>query len=108
MSSTLAGVLMVVHSCFVPSYLLSSKKDIVLHHRANIRDFMEEGGFGKISYTMINGEPSSSLRKYIKDNRVDILAIGSVARGFLDRQVIGSTTENILSNTPCDLLLVRS
>ena len=53
-----------------------------------------------------NGDPASALRKYVLSNHTDVLAMGSVARGFLDRDVIGSTTENMLADAPCDLLLV--
>ncbi len=106
LAGKLAGTVMIVHSCFVPAYLASYRVKIESHHRENIRDFIEENSFERLAHSVIAGDPAVTLRKYIRKNHTDVLAMGSVARGFLDRDVIGSTTENILADAPCDLLLV--
>ncbi len=106
LASGLSGRLMILHSCFVPPYLFSYRDKIESHHRENIRDFLEENGFERLEHSMVTGDPSSALRKYVHTSHADVLAMGSVARGFFDRDVIGSTAENMLADAPCDLLLV--
>lgn len=106
LAGKLASNVMIVHSCFVPAYLTSYRNKIESHNRENIRDFVEENGFERLAHSVLAGDPAVTLRKYALKNHTDVLAMGSVARGFLDRDVIGSTTENILADAPCDLLLV--
>lgn len=108
LARSLSSPLELVHSCFVPAYLTSYKKEMLSHHRANIRDFINDGSFGELAHVVISGDPEISLREYVNDSSIQVLAIGSVARGMFDRPVIGSTTDNLLSNMPCDLLLVHS
>jgi nucleotide-binding universal stress UspA family protein len=37
----------------------------------------------------------------------DIVVIGAVARGAIQRMLLGSTAELILDHVPCDLLIVK-
>ena len=39
--------------------------------------------------------------------RVDILAMGAIARSGLKRVLIGSTAERVLERLPCDVLVVK-
>ncbi len=104
----LAGRTTLFHSCHVPPYLADHRRDIERHFRQNLREFVQDHGFANLPCVVDIGSPSEKLREYVSDNGVDILAIGSVARGFLDRYVLGSTADQILSVPPCDLLLLRS
>lgn len=108
LSRVLSGQLSIVHSCFVPSYLLSYRRKIDDIHHSNFEDFINDNQLGSLPHEMLHGEPAESLRAHVKAQKVDVLAMGSVARGIFDRYILGSTTEDILSNPPCDLLLIRS
>lgn len=98
----------VIHSCFVPGYLRDYKKKLVGIHRQNLNEFMVDHGVSHIPHTLLQGDPAAAVRKFVTENQIGILALGSVARGILDRYVLGSTAEEILSEPPCDLLLLRS
>lgn len=108
LSSALSAKIHLVHSCFIPPYLADHRREILFHHNANVRDFIADGKFSDLDYRLINGDPAVTLRAYIKDNHIALLALGSVVRGLFDRTAIGSTTESFLAKLPCDLLLVHS
>lgn len=104
----LSGRACVVHSCFVPGYLRDYKKKLVDIHRQNLSEFMVDHDVAHIPHTLLQGDPAAAVRKFVSENQIGILALGSVARGILDRYVLGSTAQEVLSQPPCDLLLLRS
>ena len=108
LARTLSASVTIFHSCYVPAYLLSYKKNITEIQQQNVRDFMDETGSSSCSLAMLTGEPSKRLREYVSENKTDILCIGSTARGLFDMKHLGSTVEDILANPPCDLLLIGS
>lgn len=55
----------------------------------------------------LNGAPERVLPEFVRREDVDVLVIGSVARGPLKRAIIGSTSEKVLDRIPCDLLVVK-
>lgn len=104
----LEGRATLIHSCFVPGYLRDYKKKLVEIHRENLKEFVTDHNVGHIPHALLQGDPTAAIRKFVGDNQISILAMGSVARGILDRYVLGSTAEEILNAPPCDLLLLRS
>ena len=56
---------------------------------------------------VLHGTPSKQIKRYAKDASVDLLVLGlgeKTAKGWK----IGSTTNNVLHEAPCDTLVVRS
>ncbi|MCJ1885770.1 universal stress protein [Pseudomonas sp. LA21] len=44
---------------------------------------------------------------YVRDNGIDLLLMGAVARGQFDNALIGQTAERVLEEVECDLLVIR-
>ena len=57
--------------------------------------------------TLKETEAHRAMLEYVEEAHIDVLVIGAVARGILDRWLIGSTTERILDNLHADLLVVK-
>ncbi len=52
------------------------------------------------------GIPSQELREMAETHAVDLIVISSHGRGFISRAVLGSTTERLLRDAPCPMLVV--
>ena len=53
------------------------------------------------------GSVHGVIPAFAKRENIDLLVMGSIARGFLDRFLIGSSVERIVDNVECDVLLVK-
>lgn len=56
---------------------------------------------------VMTGGPTRLLPQLAKDVNAGLVVMGSIARNALQRVFIGSTTEKVLDNLPCDLLVVK-
>ncbi len=52
------------------------------------------------------GEPARAIRKFVKDNDVDLVVMGSHGRSGLSRVVLGSVAETVLRRTHVPVLVV--
>ncbi len=51
--------------------------------------------------------PARAICDYAKDHEVDLIAIGSVGHGRIDRWLIGSVTERVVRHAHCNVFVVR-
>jgi len=56
---------------------------------------------------LLEGEPHQVLPRFVIEEQIDILVAGAVARGFLDRLLLGSTVERIIPKVDADVLVVK-
>ncbi|WP_020679826.1 universal stress protein [Marinobacterium rhizophilum] len=55
----------------------------------------------------LHGESHLTLPAFAAQHKIDVMVMGSVARGFLDRLLLGSTIERIFDNMDCDVLAIK-
>lgn len=101
------GKVSLLHCCNVPAYLTEYKKEVRNYRMQSVELFAEDSGFGSLKITVLNGTPKNEICDYVNENDIDILGMGSVSRGLWERYVMGSTADGLLSDPPCDLLLLR-
>ncbi|MNE77995.1 hypothetical protein D3C80_1743580 [compost metagenome] len=56
---------------------------------------------------LIEGFAEEVLPRFVREQQVDLLLMGAIARGHLDTALIGHTAERILENLDCDLLVLK-
>lgn len=56
---------------------------------------------------LLEGSPATVLPDYVADRDVDVMVLGAVSRGALQRLLVGSTAERMLDRLPCDILVVK-
>ena len=56
---------------------------------------------------LLEGTPHRMMLEYADDHHIDVLVMGAVARGVLDRLMVGSTIERILDSIHCDIMVVE-
>lgn len=53
------------------------------------------------------GDVHAVIPALVKRENIDLLVMGSISRGFLDRFLVGSSVERIVDHVDCDFLLVK-
>lgn len=53
------------------------------------------------------GYPEELIPRYVREQQIDLLLMGAVARGHLDNALIGNTAERVLDAVDCDLLIFK-
>ncbi|WP_084332687.1 universal stress protein [Marinobacterium jannaschii] len=78
-------------------------------HRDRVASFLQrfdiDTGAGQLH--MLEGETHKTLPIFASEQQVDILVVGSVPKGFIDRLLLGSTIERIADDLVCDMLVVK-
>jgi hypothetical protein len=56
---------------------------------------------------VLHGEPASAITGVARESQADLIVTGSHGRTGLERVLIGSTSERILNDTQCAVLVVK-
>ncbi|MFC6672356.1 universal stress protein [Marinobacterium aestuariivivens] len=56
---------------------------------------------------LLKGESHVTLPRFAQEQDIDVMVMGSVARGFIDRLLLGSTVERVLDELACDILVIK-
>lgn len=64
-------------------------------------------GFKDIERIVVKGTSYDEILKFARENKADIIVIGTHGRKGLDRVIFGSTAEKVVRDAPCPVLSVR-
>jgi nucleotide-binding universal stress UspA family protein len=53
------------------------------------------------------GEPGEVIPEFVVSEGIDVLVMGTVARGGIPGMLIGNTAERVLRTLPCSVLTVK-
>ena len=53
------------------------------------------------------GEPEDAIPEFVVSEGIDVLVMGTVARGRIPGMLIGNTAEQVLRKLPCSVLTVE-
>lgn len=70
-----------------------------------IDGFIRNPGIDVIADIQV-GIPHDTIAQYARDNRIDLIVVGSHARGVVNRIFFGSTSKAVLESAPCPVLMV--
>jgi nucleotide-binding universal stress UspA family protein len=66
-----------------------------------------EGRFDERTTVLRRGEPQDVIPEFVVAEGIDVLVMGTVARGGLSGMLIGNTAERVLRRLPCSVLTVK-
>ena len=76
-----------------------------------IQDFADDArqaGLTKVKTRVEFGSPKVMLGQTLpKDENVDLIVLGATGLSYIERIFIGSVSDYIIKNAPCDVLVVR-
>ncbi|WP_353684330.1 universal stress protein [Thermodesulfovibrio sp. 3907-1M] len=83
-------------------------KDLEAHAKKNLdsfgADMLED--FKNVETAVLRGIPYEEIIKYAKENNIDLIIIGTLPRSGVERFFVGSTTQRVIRNAPCPVLVV--
>jgi nucleotide-binding universal stress UspA family protein len=65
------------------------------------------GCFAREDLVVAEGRPADEILKQIREKAIDLAVLGSRGRRSLQRLLLGSTSEQVLREAPCSVLIVR-
>lgn len=77
-------------------------------HRAALDDLVARYSLPPANVHLAEGDARDVLVNKIEALDADLLVMGAVARGAVQRLLLGSTAERVLDFVPCDLLIVKA
>lgn len=85
-----------------------SGRELDRYYRTRLNQFVQEaGGKADVDKILLKGDISQRLKEYSRENRVDLLVMGSVARTGISGLLIGNTAERVVGKIGCSLLAVK-
>jgi nucleotide-binding universal stress UspA family protein len=66
-----------------------------------------EGRFDQGGMVLRRGEPEEVIPEFVVSEGIDVLVMGTVARGGISGLLIGNTAERVLRKLPCSVLTVK-
>jgi universal stress protein A len=78
-----------------------AKKQIEKCCEEDLRDVKD------VEKIVIRGIPDEEILKVARDEKIDIIVIGTHGRTGIDRLLFGSTAEKVVRRSPCPVLSVR-
>lgn len=106
-SGVLNAKWVIVHCCHLASVLAKYKNKVLSIHREGLDSFAKNNRIPLEKCILLEGTPEFALASYINQQHIDLMVIGLVARNKLEQMWIGSTTTALLSELPCDMLLIK-
>ncbi|GAQ95574.1 nucleotide-binding universal stress protein, UspA family [Thermodesulfovibrio aggregans] len=83
-------------------------KDLEAHAKRNLDGFGVDllEGFKNVETAVLRGIPYEEIIKFSKENNIDLIIIGTLPRSGVERFFVGSTTQRVIRNAPCPVLVV--
>lgn len=76
-------------------------------HSQAVGDLIEACGISDADTIMRPGAPAAVISEIAGELKADLVVVGSISRGRIERAILGSTAEAVVSSALCDVLLVK-
>jgi nucleotide-binding universal stress UspA family protein len=87
------------------AYLEDARQRAASTLRGMARSF--EGRLDERAMVLRRGEPGEVIPEFVVSEGIDVLVMGTVARGGIPGMLIGNTAERVLRKLPCSVLTVK-
>jgi nucleotide-binding universal stress UspA family protein len=78
-----------------------------LHHFSRYSDVLSEYGC-RVRFAIEYGSPADAIISFAKSHRTDMIVLGSHGANSIGRLLVGSTTETVMRQAPCPVLVLKS
>jgi nucleotide-binding universal stress UspA family protein len=56
---------------------------------------------------ILEGKPSAEIVRYAREEKIDLIVIGTQGKKGIERFLLGSVAENVIRSAPCRVLVVK-
>ena len=74
--------------------------------RAKLEEIAPKLG-ADVQLEVASGTPHTEIVRLAEDLKIDLIVMATHGRGFISHAILGSTTERVLRQAPCPVLIVR-
>jgi nucleotide-binding universal stress UspA family protein len=60
-----------------------------------------------VHYQVLVGNPGEQIIQAVEENQIDLVVIGASGAGWLDRLLVGSTTEQVVQAVACPVITLK-
>lgn len=60
-----------------------------------------------VNHVLLEGDPATQLVQFVREQRMNMVVMGTHGRSGLDRLLMGSVAEKVLREAPCSVLVVK-
>jgi len=95
---------------YIPHPSLQNFGDEVLKGgQKKLKEFVEEffSAYPKLKTVVVQGDPAEEVLKYIADEKIDLVIMGTHGRKGLDRILFGSVANQVVQNSPAPVLTIN-
>ncbi len=63
----------------------------------------------KVEVTLqeLSGTPKYRIVSFAEEHNIDLIVIGSTGAGVIDKLMLGSTTQYVVSHAPCNVMVIK-
>ncbi len=76
-------------------------------HRLAFEQLLAAYPIADADHHLLEGFAEEVLPRFVREQNIDLLLMGAIARGHLDTALIGHTAERMLEQVECDLLVLK-
>ena len=69
--------------------------------------FAQQAGVKEVSLKIKQGDPRKEILNVAKEEKSDLIIMGSTGKGMIDRLLIGSVSELVMNHSSCDVLITK-
>ncbi len=83
-------------------------KDLEAHAKKNLESFGADirEDLKDVETVVRKGIPYEEIIKFASENNIDLIVIGTLPKSGVERFFVGSTTQRVIINAPCPVLVV--
>lgn len=78
------------------------------HIEERVRNLARRHQLPETRVRVVGGDVAGVLPEFAKSERANLVVMGAVSRSFVERVLIGHTSERLLDQLDCDVLVVKS
>lgn len=88
---------------------LEAMKSMLQDREADLREFTPGGSMQdlEIEYSIRKGKPGEEILKFARENKIDMIVMGTQGRTALADVFVGSATRTVVNRAKCPVLVVH-
>lgn len=108
-AATVTPVAAAGHHAAVPTMTIGRElmEELRVQREKQLNKLVAPFGMPSANVHLVPGDTKSALDELVREHGIDIVVAGAVARGRLERLLIGSTAEAILDAADCDVVVIK-
>lgn len=84
-------------------------EEVLRGGQKKLAEFVEEyfSEFSRLKTAVVQGEPAEEILKYVKNEKIDLIIMGTHGRKGLDRALFGSVANEVVKSSPVPVLTIN-